>query len=147
RQLLAQGPGPDLDALAEELVAGLDAYAPELAGGITITIGDIHADLGDDARARLWAARARQVPLPLPADLMNRQVLDGRVRIMEGAIEEGLRLARAGVEDLRSAGTRRVAAVQLARVALSLRRAGEDDLAGATREEAAQVLTAPLSLW
>src|SRR5262249_4824596 len=146
-RLLAQGPSEPLDDLADALVTGLDAHAPELAGTITITIGDIHADIGDLGRARQWAARARQAPLPLPGDAVNRQDLVGRCRIAEGAVDEGVQLARDAIAALKENGAGRNADVQLARIARSLRAVGENARAAEIRAQSARGLTGPRSIW
>ncbi len=90
----------DRDALA--IVEGLDRHAPELAGGVTLTIGNVLADIGDYERARRWAARARQAPLPLPSDDGDSDALWGRLLIVDGDIDDGIARARQAVESARA---------------------------------------------
>src|SRR4029079_16928251 len=146
-RLIGHGADDAFDSEAALVVDGLDRHAPELAGGGTLTIGNVLCDLGEHARARQWAARARQAPMPLPSDARDNDALWGRLMIVDGSVDDGRTRALEAVEDARASGLGRAAEVMLARVAQTLRSVGRDDLASPLREEAARNLPGTRTIW
>ena len=146
-RLIGYGADDAFDSEAALVVDGLDRHAPELAGGATLTIGNVLCDLGEHARARQWAARARQAPMPLPSDARDNDALWGRLMIVDGSVDDGRTRALEAVEDARASGLGRAAEVMLARVAQTLRTVGRDDLASPLREEAARNLPGTRTIW
>ena len=132
-RMITFGADATFDTDAERITDGLDRYAPELAGTMTLTIAGVLADRRDYARARRWNARARQAPVPLPADPLGRQLLDARLLIITGHADDGAAKGLSAVEGMREAGYGRAAEIALARIARSLSDAGEDARAAELR--------------